>query len=82
MQLMTTHGSNESIGDEKIRVVSGRNITLKYPELVYNHYRYRHTMDKHNNRKKSPIILESTWAKNWWQNRVFSFILAITEFNV
>ena len=82
MQLMTTYGTNEIIGEEKTRIVSDQRITFKCPELVYNHYRYIHDVGDRNNRQRSPISIERTWATYWWLNRLFAFFLAVTEFNV
>ena len=44
MQLMTNYSINESIEDDKIRIVNGHKINLKHPESVYNYYGYIQTM--------------------------------------
>lgn len=83
MMLMSTYGTLERHGDEKHRLLSdGTRVTFRYPELVYNHFKYRHAVDDHNNRRQSPIALEKTWTTSWWPNRVFTFLLAVTEINV
>ena len=38
-------------------------------------------MDNHNGKCHSPISLEVVWAMKWWPNRVFAFLLSITEVN-
>ena len=55
---------------------------FNYPEVVGNHFLYRHSIDNHNNKQHSPISLEVVWATKYWPNRVFSFLLSITEVNV
>ncbi|KAG7370584.1 Snf7 family protein [Nitzschia inconspicua] len=35
---------------------------FQYPEVVQNHYQYRHHIDDHNSERHRPIILEVTWA--------------------
>ena len=39
-------------------------------------------MDDHNNNRHQPISLEVIWATQRWSNRVFAFLLAITEVNI
>ena len=43
---------------------------------------YRHSVDDHNNKRHSPISLEVIWATKFWPNRVFAFLLGVTEVNV
>ena len=50
--------------------------------MVGNHFLYRHSVDGHNNKRHSPISLEVVWGTKYWPNRVFSFLLAVTEVNV
>ena len=38
-------------------------------------------MDDHNGKRHSPISLEVVWATKRWANRVFAFLLSITEVN-
>jgi len=45
------------------------------------HYLYHHAVDDHNNCRHSPISFEENWATKHWPDRVFGFILAITEVN-
>ena len=82
MMLMATFGTLERVGTEKFRNVDNTRISFRYPELFHNHYQYRHAVDDHNNRRHAPISIERTWTTNWWPNRVFAFILAISEVNV
>ena len=55
---------------------------FNYPEVVGNHFLYRHSVDDHNNKRHSPISLEVVWGTKYWPNHVFSFLLAVTEVNV
>lgn len=85
MQVMTTYGTMERKGKFTNRTWKVGNQTMKtsfqYPEVFANHFRYRHVVDDHNNRRHSPISLETTWATKRWENRVFAFLLAVTEVN-
>ena len=86
MSLMSSYGTCGRHGDDKNREYTQnrrkRRKTFKYPEVVHNHYQYRHVVDDHNARRHSPISLEATWGTSWWPNRVFAFLLAVTEVNV
>ena len=82
MMLMSTYGTLQRMGDEKDRTVDNTKVSFRYPELVYNHYTFRHAVDDHNNRRQAPISIERTWSTNWWPNRVFAFLLGVTEVNV
>ena len=52
-----------------------------YLEVVHNHFPNRHSVDDHNAKRHSPISIEVVWATKQWPNRVFAFLLSITEFN-
>jgi Transposase IS4 len=88
MSLMTTYGTLEPIEGATTRRDYKNNNgemvrkTFNYTEIIYNHYHYRHAVDDHNNKRHSPISLEAIWATHWWPNRVFSFLLAVTEVNI
>ena len=87
MMLMSTYGSlNEVEEGATARQWKGPNgeATSKqfnYREPFFNHFRYRHAVDDHNGKRHSPISLEETWGTKWWPNRVFSFLVAVTEVN-
>ena len=49
--------------------------------MFSNHFTYRHSIDDHNNLRHLSPALEETWVTHRWMNRVFSFILAVTEIN-
>ena len=38
-------------------------------------------MDDHNGKRHSPVSLEVVWGTKRWLNRVFTFVLSITEVN-
>ena len=87
MSLMSTYGTNQHSGKETTREwVDGSGNSQKhkfnYPEVVGNHFLYQHSVDDHNNKRHSPISLEVVWATKYWPNRVFSFLLSVTEVNV
>ena len=58
-----------------------RSTSFRYPEVVHNHFLYRHAVDDHNGKRHSPISLEVVWATKRWPNRVFAFLMSITEVN-
>jgi len=39
-------------------------------------------VDDHNLRRHAPISFEEVWGTKRWANRVFAFLLAVTEVNV
>lgn len=80
--LMSTYGTNELVGKDKYRVVDGRKMTFKYPEVIANHFTFRHAVDDHNARRHAPISFEKCWGTKYWTDRVFSFLIAVTEVNV
>ena len=53
-----------------------------YPKPVMQHFRGRHAVDDHNNRRHSPILIEETWGTKWWPHRNVGFLLGMTEVNV
>ena len=85
MMLMASYGTMELIGEDKKRTYIQNNVsiekTIKYPELVYNHFQYRDAVDAHNSSRMYPIALEETWKTTRWPCRVFCFLLAVTEVN-
>ena len=54
---------------------------FKYTEPFANHYLYRHAVDDHNHLRHAIPSIEATWVTHRWANRVFSFLLAISEVN-
>ena len=66
------HNTNWLVVDEKIIC----------PKVIGNHFLFRHSVDDHNNKRHSPISIEEIWSTKWWPNRVFAFLLAVTEVNV
>ena len=85
MSLMTTYGTVELVGEEKPREWDSqgekRRKMVKYPEVIRNHFQYRDAIDSNNGSRMYPIALEETWKTTRWENRVFQFLLAITEVN-
>ena len=77
MQMMSTYGTTEHVGEEKRQICgpkeSRQQKMIWYSEVVHNHFKYRHAVDDHNNRRQSPISLEETWATKWWPHRVHAF---------
>jgi len=90
LMMMSTYGSLIVKDGQRDSVrVSKEDRTMKrfkYTEVVANHFKYRGAVDDHNGKRhdcgsKNGLSLESTWTTNRWENKVFSFILAITEVN-
>jgi hypothetical protein len=85
MTVMSTYGTLEANGKVTSRMVMDGGVKRKkpvtYTEVIHNHYKYRHLVDDHNAKRHSPISLEAVWGTKWWPNRVFAFLLAITEVN-
>lgn len=88
MKIMSTYGSllvkdgqKDSIRNYKN--AEGVNVTkkFKYTEPFANHFLYRHCVDDHNNLRHSGVSIEQTWRTHRWVNRVFAFLLAISEVN-
>lgn len=88
MKLMATYGRLLPRSDAEMKqrqwTENGQQRTaiFRYHEPFDNHYRYRHAVDDHNNNRHSDISLEETWVTHRWENRVFAFLLGITEVNV
>jgi Transposase IS4 len=80
--MMSSYGTNALMGSLQSRRVNGELISIQYPEVVRNHYTYRHAVDDHNARRHAPISFERRWGTKSWASRVFSFLLAVTEVNV
>ena len=88
MKMMSTYGdvdvppNQEKTGrfykDESGKIVHRE---FEYTTVFSNHFKYRHTVDDHNNLRHSTPSLEETWITHRWPNRVFSFILAVCEVN-
>ncbi len=83
MLMMTTYGTCERFGKfTKRRLPHNQTTTFQYPEVIANHFKYRHIVDDHNAKRHAPISLEVVWATKQWEKRVFAFLLSITEVNV
>ena len=86
MSLMSTYGTNDRDNGKETRRdwkegPTMKSATFKYPEVIHNHFMFRHAVDDHNGKRHSPISLEVVWATKRWANRVFAFLLSITEVN-
>ena len=85
MMLMSSYGTLELTDEENTRNYQENNQNIvkriKYPELVYNHYQYRDSIDAHNSSRMFPIVMEETWKTTRWPCRVFCILLAVTEVN-
>jgi hypothetical protein len=71
MKLMATYGALRPIEEGKTqrsvtRKSAGQreNLSFNYTEPFYNHFKYRHQVDNHNNRRHSPISLEESINAN------------------
>ncbi len=87
MSLMATYGTDQEMGEDAKRTITTNtgqtvDIPFKYKELFYYHFKYRNAVDQHNQNRHKPLSLEEIWATIRWPNRVFAFLLSITEVNV
>ena len=44
-------------------------------------FRYRHQVRELNNRRHAPIYIKTTWATKFWDDRNFSWYLAVSTVN-
>ena len=86
MMLMSTYGTLNGVGENKKHHYEENGVKktteFRYPEVVYNHYRFRDMIDNHNSFRMHPISMEETWMTMRWANHVFCFLLAITVVNI
>ena len=87
-KIMETYGTMSVINtqEETSRVEtlpdgSKKKRVFRYIEPFSNHFKYRHQIDDHNNLCHQEPSIESTWSTHEWSNRVFAFLIAITEVN-
>jgi hypothetical protein len=82
--LMSTYDTMERKDHETRRflIQQNRSVKFNYSEVFSNHFKYRGSVNSHNAKRHAPIGVETTWATKTWTNRVFAFILAVTEVNV
>lgn len=88
MKLMSTYGDLTSASDQEKQggilkmnpEIFNKEISIT-PLFFSNHFKFRYSIDDHNNLRHSVLSLEETWITHRWINCVFSFILAITEIN-
>jgi Transposase IS4 len=83
---MSTYGTLEKSG-RKVKKFGKVNNQMQrfeyeYTEVFANHYKYRGIIDTHNALRHKPISIEETWATKSWPNRVFAFLLAVSEVNM
>ena len=89
MKMMATGGpllANESCGEQKrkwmeggVEVVAQR---FRFPcPYDWQHYKYHHAVNDHNNLRHALPSIEATITTIRWEIRVFSFVLAVTEVN-
>ena len=87
MKLMATYGALRPIdGGLTQRSLTRRsgireNVSLVYTEPSFNHFKFRHQDDDHNNARHSPRSLEESVNTKDWSISVFTFILAVVEVN-
>ena len=88
MKMMATYGALNPYSYERDtkRYVKYRDdnttITMfKYTKPYSNHYRFRHSIDDHNNLRHQLPSIEGTWVTQRWPIKVLGFLLAISEVN-
>ena len=84
--LISTYGTLNGMGENKKCYLKENGVKktpeFRYPEVVYNHYRFKDTIDNHNSFWMHPISMEETWMTMRWANHVLCFLLAITVVNI
>lgn len=84
MRIMATGGM--IVSDSTCKLATRGNgagrVQFHYTKPFDWHFRYRHAVDDHNNKRHTLPSIEDTWKTLTWEIRVFAFILAITEVNV
>ena len=86
MMMMSTYGTLTEVeegGAKRSYDLDGRTITktFKYTVPFYNHFKFRHQVDDHNNKRHSPISVEDSIGVKRWALRQFMFLFAISEIN-
>lgn len=82
LMFMTTYGLPSGVGrEQKRKTDDGRTVIFQYPEVTANHYNFRDGVDNHNARRMYPVAIEEQMRTMRWENRVFQFLLAVTEVN-
>eukprot|EP00804_Cyclotella_cryptica_P019867 CCRYP_017044-RA/>CCRYP_017044-RA protein AED:0.24 eAED:0.24 QI:0/-1/0/1/-1/0/1/0/190 len=56
--------------------------SFHYPEPFFLHFKYRLTVDDHNNLRHAVPSIEETWITTRWVLRCFQNLLAVTEVNM
>ena len=80
MKAISTYGTNERNQKHRTRRVykaENKNqvtTSFNYPEVISNHFKFRHAVDDHNGRRHSPICLERVWVTKYWPPRPFPFL--------
>ena len=62
---------------------NGEDVTKKFKyKLPFDwHFRYRHAVDNQKNLRHTFSSIKDTWVTDWWECRLFAFILATSEVN-
>lgn len=87
MKIMTTYGTLQEMGDGETKRTIGdgankKQASFKYTEVFYNHFKYRHHIDDHNNRLHgSGVSIEHTWGTKYWPDHSFDWFLSVSEVN-
>ena len=80
MMRMSTYGTNDQVGDEKLRTIDGVHITFKYPNTLDYLCQNGDAVDSHNTRFQESIVLEDTCSTRQWES-CFSFLLGVSKVN-
>lgn len=54
---------------------------FNYTKPIDWHFKFRHAVDDHNNLRHALPAIEDSWRTMRWENRVFTFVLAVCEIN-
>ena len=56
--------------------------TICYKQPFGIHYKFIHQVDDNNNRLNLHILVERTWATNFWSDINFAWYIATSEVNI
>lgn len=82
MKMVSTYGIIDRVGPQQNIEIDGRRVTFQRPEVIANHYAYNHFVDEHDTLRRTSPQLDVMWEMASWPNRVFAFMLAVTEINM
>eukprot|EP00957_Ditylum_brightwellii_P099414 7572870-Ditylum_brightwellii.AAC.1 len=81
-KIISTYGCIAEEGDKTNQRLSDETKKFfKYVQCFFNNFHYGHVVDDHNKFCMPEPCSEKSWVTAFWENRVFAFVLAISEVN-